>query len=339
MTIKIAINGLGRIGRCLVRAIYECDYKDIELVAVNGSAPIENHIQLLKYDSIHGRFGKEVKASGASELIIDGKKIKLLAERDPAKLPWKDLGVDIVLECTGAFTALEDAAKHITAGAKKVIISAPAKSDNVKTIVYGVNESILTKDDQVISIGSCTTNCLAPIAKILDDAVGIEKGFMTTIHSYTNDQNIVDGAHKDLRRARAAAMSMIPTSTGAAKAIGLVLPNLKGKLDGGAIRVPTPNVSMVDLNFIAKKNTTKEEINQLVTEAAKFSRMKEVLEIVTEPLVSIDFNHNKYSSCFDTTQTKVIGGNMVKVCSWYDNEWAFSLRMLDVAGLISNFNK
>jgi len=339
MTIKIAINGLGRIGRCLVRAIYECDYQDIELVAINGSAPIETNVHLLKYDSIHGRFSKEVKALGTNELIIDGKKVKLLSERDPAKLTWKDLDIDIVLECTGAFTALEDASKHIGAGAKKVIISAPAKSDNVKTIVYGVNDSILTKDDKVISIGSCTTNCLAPIAKILDDTIGIEKGFMTTIHSYTNDQNIVDGTHKDLRRARAAAMSMIPTSTGAAKAIGLVLPNLKGKLDGGAIRVPTPNVSMVDLSFIAGKNTNKDEVNHIITEAAKLSRMKEVLQIITEPLVSIDFNHNGYSSCFDTTQTKVIGGNMVKVCSWYDNEWGFSLRMLDVANLISSFNK
>ena len=334
MTIKVAINGLGRIGRCLVRAIYECNFKDIELVAVNGSAPIETNIHLLKYDSIHGRFSKEVKASGANELIIDGKKVKLLSERDPSKLPWKDLDIDIVLECTGAFTALEDASKHIDAGAKRVIISAPAKSDNVKTIVYGVNESTLTKDDKVISIGSCTTNCLAPIAKILDDTIGIEKGFMTTIHSYTNDQNIVDGTHKDLRRARAAAMSMIPTSTGAAKAIGIVLPNLKGKLDGGAIRVPTPNVSMVDLSFVAKKNTNKEEVNKLVIEAAASGRMKKVLEIITEPLVSIDFNHNQYSSCFDTTQTKVIGGNMVKVCSWYDNEWGFSVRMLDVASLM-----
>lgn len=334
MTIKVAINGLGRIGRCLVRAIYECDYNNIELVAVNGSAPIETHVQLLKYDSIHGRFSREVKANGSNELIIAGKKVKLLSERDPLKLPWKDLGVDIVLECTGAFTALEDASKHIEAGAKKVIISAPAKSDNVKTIVYGVNDDILTKDDHVISIGSCTTNCLAPIAKILDETVGIEKGFMTTVHAYTNDQNIVDGTHKDLRRARAAGLSMIPTSTGAAKAIGLVLPNLKGKLDGGAIRVPTPNVSMVDLNFVAKRPTSKEEINKLITESASQGRMKKVLEIVTEPLVSIDFNHNPYSSCFDTTQTKVIGGNMVKVCSWYDNEWGFSIRMLDVASLM-----
>jgi glyceraldehyde 3-phosphate dehydrogenase len=242
---------------------------------------------------------------------------------------------DLVFECTGAFTSLADASQHIEAGARKVIISAPAKESNVKTIVYGVNDDHLKESDQVISIGSCTTNCLAPIAKILNDSIGIEKGFMTTIHAYTNDQNIVDNAHKDLRRARACAMSMIPTSTGAAKAIGLVLPELKGKLDGVAIRVPTPNVSMVDLNFIAKRNTSIEEVN-LIIRNARQGKMSRALQYVSEPLVSIDFNHSTFSSCFDATQTKVIGENLVKVCSWYDNEWAFSVRMLDVARLMMN---
>ena len=333
MVTRIAINGLGRIGRCVARAIFENpEYQNIELVAVNGSAPIETQKHLLKYDSIHGRFSKSVEIEG-SDLVIDGKKVKLISQRDPKKLPWKDLKIDIVLECTGAFTKQADAAQHIEAGAKKVIISAPAKEDSVKTIVFGVNDEALSSQDTVISVGSCTTNCLAPVAKALNDTIGIEKGFMTTIHAYTNDQNIVDNAHKDLRRARACAMSMIPTSTGAAKAIGLVLPELKGKLDGGAIRVPTANVSMVDLNFIAKRETTAAEVNEAVKKAAA-GKMKRVLQIVDEPLVSIDFNHSPYSSCFDTTQTKVLGGNMVKVASWYDNEWAFSLRMLDVAGSI-----
>jgi glyceraldehyde 3-phosphate dehydrogenase len=333
MTIRIAINGLGRIGRCVTRAIFEdARYSNIELVAVNGPAPIETQVHLLKYDSIHGRFSKSVEAAEGS-LIIDGKLVKLFGERDPKKLPWGDLKIDVVLECTGAFTKYDDAAQHIIAGAKKVILSAPAKEDSVRTIVFGVNDEMLQEDDKVISVGSCTTNCLAPIAKALNDAVGIEKGFMTTIHAYTNDQNVVDNSHKDLRRARACAMSMIPTSTGAAKALGLVLPELKGKLDGGAVRVPTANVSMVDLNFIAKKDTTKEEINDAMRKAAT-GRMKNILQIVEEPLVSIDFNHNSYSSCFDTTQTKVIGGNMVKVASWYDNEWGFSQRMLDVASII-----
>ena len=333
MTIRIAINGLGRIGRCVTRAIFEdARYSNIELVAVNGPAPIETQVHLLKYDSIHGRFSKSVEAAEGS-LIIDGKMVKLFGERDPKKLPWGDLKIDVVLECTGAFTKYDDAAQHIIAGAKKVILSAPAKEDSVRTIVFGVNDEMLQEDDKVVSVGSCTTNCLAPIAKALNDAVGIEKGFMTTIHAYTNDQNIVDNSHKDLRRARACAMSMIPTSTGAAKALGLVLPELKGKLDGGAVRVPTANVSMVDLNFIAKKDTTKEEINDAMRKAA-MGKMKNILQIVEEPLVSIDFNHNSYSSCFDTTQTKVIGGNMVKVASWYDNEWGFSQRMLDVASII-----
>jgi len=333
MTIRIAVNGLGRIGRCVTRAIFEdARYSNIELVAVNGPAPIETQVHLLKYDSIHGRFSKSVEAAEGS-LIIDGKLVKLFGERDPKKLPWGDLKIDVVLECTGAFTKYDDAAQHIIAGAKKVILSAPAKEDSVRTIVFGVNDEMLQEDDKVVSVGSCTTNCLAPIAKALNDAVGIEKGFMTTIHAYTNDQNVVDNSHKDLRRARACAMSMIPTSTGAAKALGLVLPELKGKLDGGAVRVPTANVSMVDLNFIAKKDTTKEEINDAMRKAA-MGKMKNILQIIEEPLVSIDFNHNSFSSCFDTTQTKVIGGNMVKVASWYDNEWGFSQRMLDVASII-----
>jgi glyceraldehyde 3-phosphate dehydrogenase len=338
MTIRIAINGFGRIGRCIARAIYETENTDIELVAINGPAPIETQIHLLKYDSIHGRFNKEVKAEGTNIIVIDGKKVQLFGERDPLKLDWKALNVDIVMECTGAFTDLESASKHIAAGAKKVIISAPAKSSDVKTIIYGVNDQNIVDGDKVISIGSCTTNCLAPIAKILNDKIGIEKGFMTTTHAYTNDQNIVDGSHKDLRRARAAAMSMIPTSTGAAKAIGLVLPELLGKLDGGAIRVPTANVSMVELNFIAKKNTSKAEINQIIQDAiSNNTKTARVLQFVDEPLVSIDFNHTEFSSCFDSTQTKVIGDNLVKVCSWYDNEWAFSIRMLDVAKLMVNY--
>lgn len=333
MTIRVAINGLGRIGRCVARAIFEDPkYANIELVAVNGSAPIETQKHLLKYDSIHGRFSKSVEI-GENALVINGKNVKLIAERDPKKLPWAELKIDVVFECTGAFTQYKDAYQHIEAGAKKVLISAPAKEDSVKTIIYGVNDEALTANDKVVSVGSCTTNCLAPIAKALNDAIGIEKGFMTTIHAYTNDQNVVDNAHKDLRRARACAMSMIPTSTGAAKAIGLVLPELKGKLDGGAVRVPTANVSMVDLNFIAKRDTTKEEVIDAVKKAAS-GKMKSVLQVVEEPLVSIDFNHTAFSSSFDASLTKVMGGNFVKVAAWYDNEWAFSLRMLDVAQVL-----
>jgi glyceraldehyde 3-phosphate dehydrogenase len=336
MATRIAINGFGRIGRCIARAIFENNLKDIELVAINGPAPIETQVQLLKYDSIHGRFNKEVKFEGENTIIIDGKKVTLFRERDPIKVNWGSLDIDIVMECTGIFTNLDSAQKHIQMGAKKVIISAPTKSfEDIKTIIYGVNDQNLTKDDKIISIGSCTTNCLAPLAKILNDSIGIKKGFMTTIHSYTNDQNIVDGSHKDLRRARAAAMSMIPTSTGAAKAIGLVLPELKGKLDGGAIRVPTANVSMVDLNFISNKKTSINEVNKIIKDAiSKDNTTFRVIKFVDEPLVSIDFNHTTYSSCFDSTQTKVIGDDFVKICSWYDNEWAFSIRMLDIASLV-----
>jgi glyceraldehyde 3-phosphate dehydrogenase len=332
MTIRIAVNGPGRIGRSIVRAIYEENFNDVELVAINSSAPLETLAHLLRYDSVHGRFNYPVEIKN-QKLFVNNKEVIICNQRDPKKLPWKETNIDLVFECTGAFTSLEDASKHIESGAKKVIISAPAKEPNVKTIIYGVNDNTLTSQDSVISIGSCTTNCLAPIAKILNDTIGIQKGFMTTIHAYTNDQNIVDNAHKDLRRARACAMSMIPTSTGAAKAIGLVLPELKGKLDGVAIRVPTPNVSMVDLNFIANKNTSTSEVNSIIRDAIK-GNMSRALQYVDEPLVSIDFNHNSFSSCFDATQTKVIGENLVKVCSWYDNEWAFSVRMLDVARLM-----
>ncbi len=332
---KVAINGLGRIGRCLVRAIFENpEFKHIELVAINGTTTLETQIHLLKYDSIHGRFSKEVTSNKVGDLVIDGKKIKLFGTKNPEELPWKELGIDVVLEATGAFTNRDGAYKHLKSGAKKVLISAPAKGDDVKTIVYGVNDETINKDDDIISVGSCTTNCLAPIAKILDETIGIQKGFMTTIHAYTNDQNIVDNAHQDLRRARAAGMSMIPTSTGAAKAVGLVLPNLKGKLDGGAVRVPVANVSMVDLNFISKKDTTVDEVNKILENATKDPKMARILEIVKDPLVSVDFNHSPYSSNFDTTQTKVIMGNLVKVVAWYDNEWGFSLRMLDVVNLL-----
>ena len=332
MTIRIAVNGPGRIGRSIVRAIYEENFNDVELVAINSSAPLETLAHLLRYDSVHGRFNYAVEIKN-QKLFVNNKEVIICNQRDPKKLPWKEMNIDLVFECTGAFTSLEDATMHIESGAKKVIISAPAKEPNVKTIIYGVNDNTLTSQDSVISIGSCTTNCLAPIAKILNDTIGIQKGFMTTIHAYTNDQNIVDNAHKDLRRARACAMSMIPTSTGAAKAIGLVLPELKGKLDGVAIRVPTPNVSMVDLNFIANNNTSIAQINSIIANSRTGS-MARVLQYVDEPLVSIDFNHNSFSSCFDATQTKVIGENLVKVCSWYDNEWAFSVRMLDVARLM-----
>ena len=332
MTIRIAINGPGRIGRSIIRAIHEEKYHDLEIVAINSSADINTLKHLLKYDSVHGQFNCDVEIKN-NKLFVGQKEIILCNDRDPKKLPWKSLNIDLVFECTGAFTSLSDASLHLGSGAKKVIISAPAKEPSVKTIVYGVNENQLTDQDDVISIGSCTTNCLAPIAKILNDQLGIEKGFMTTIHAYTNDQNIVDNAHKDLRRARACAMSMIPTSTGAAKAIGLVLPELKGKLDGVAIRVPTPNVSMIDLNFIAKRKTSEEEVNNLILNSLS-GNLKKVIRYVDEPLVSIDFNHSSFSSCFDATQTKVIGDNLVKVCSWYDNEWAFSVRMLDIARLM-----
>ncbi len=332
MTIKIGINGLGRIGRCVARAIYETNAKDIELVAVNGPAPVETHVHLLKYDSVHGRFPFEVKADG-DNLMIAGKTVKLLRHKDPKQIPWKELGVDIVLECTGKFNKRDEAAQHLETGARKVLVSAPAEGADA-TIVYGVNNDTLKPEHQVISVGSCTTNGLAPLVKVLNDAIGIESGFMTTIHSYTGDQNIVDGSHKDLRRARAAALSMIPTSTGAAKTIGLILPELKGKLDGISVRVPTANVSLIDFCFTAKRDTSKEEINAAL-KAAAAGPLKGVLDVSSEPLVSIDYTHTTASSNADLTGTFVTGTRLCRVASWYDNEWAFSCRMLDVARLLA----
>ncbi|MDX1975391.1 MAG: type I glyceraldehyde-3-phosphate dehydrogenase [Rickettsiales bacterium] len=330
MTLRVGINGLGRIGRCVARAIYETNAKDIELVAVNGPAAIDTHVHLLKYDSVHGRFPFDVSADG-DDLIISGKKVKLTREKDPTKLGWDKLGVDLVLECTGKFNKKADAAQHLASGAKRVLISAPADEVDA-TIVYGVNNQALKKEHQVASVGSCTTNGLAPVVKVLHEAIGIEAGFMTTIHSYTGDQNIVDGSHKDLRRARAAALSMIPTSTGAAKTIGLIIPELKGKLDGVSIRVPTPNVSMIDLTFTAARDTSKDEINKALTIAAQ-GALKGVLDVSTAPLVSIDYTHTTASSTADLTGTYVTGGRLCRVAAWYDNEWAFSCRMLDVARL------
>lgn len=328
---RIAINGLGRIGRLVFRAVYETGRNDVELVAVNGPAATEAHAHLLQYDSVHGRFNREVKADG-EHLVVDGQRIPVFHEKDPLKMDWKSAGADIVLECTGKFTKRDSAAQHLQAGAKRVLISAPA-NDADATIVYGVNNATLKPEHTVISVGSCTTNGLAPLAKVLNDTVGIESGFMTTIHAYTGDQNIHDGSHKDMRRARAAALSMVPTSTGAAKALGLVIPELKGKLDGVAIRVPTPNVSLVDLTFQASRDTSAEEINSALKAAAN-GPLKGVLAVNEAPLVSIDFNHHPASSVADLTQTQLVGKRLVRVAAWYDNEWAFSLRMLDVAALV-----
>lgn len=326
--IRIAINGLGRIGRCVLRAVVEQNYQGIEIVAVNGPASTETHEHLIRYDSVHGTFRGVLKTDGDT-MTIGTHTFPVYHERDPKNIPWKKHDVDVVLECTGIFTDSKGAALHLEAGAKKVLISAPAK-DAVPTVVYGVNHTSLTKEDHVASIGSCTTNCLAPIAKVLNDAFGIESGFMTTIHSYTGDQNIVDSNHKDLRRARAAALSMVPTSTGAAKALGLVLPELAGKLNGTAIRVPTPNVSLVDLCFNAEKDVTKDAINEALKKASE-GVMKGVLAVSSEQLVSIDFNHDPHSSIADITGTFVTGKRFARVASWYDNEWGFSCRMLDVA--------
>lgn len=327
MAVRVAINGFGRIGRLVLRAIVETGRKDITVVGVNDLAPIETNAHLLRYDSVHGRFPHEVKVDG-DRMMMDGQTIKVTALRNPAELPHKDLGVDIALECTGLFTSKEKASAHLTAGAKRVLVSAPADGADI-TVVYGVNHTKLTKDHLVVSNASCTTNCLVPVAKVLHDTVGIEKGFMTTVHSYTNDQPSLDQVHKDLYRARAAALSMIPTSTGAAKAVGLVLPELKGKLDGVSIRVPTPNVSVIDLKIISKRPTSVDEINGAMKRAAA-QELKGVLDIVDAPLVSHDFNHNPASSSFALDQTKVIEGNLVRVMSWYDNEWGFSNRMADV---------
>ena len=328
MVVRVGINGFGRIGRNVLRAIAESGRKDIVVVGINDLGPVETNAHLLRFDSVHGRFPGTVTVDGDT-ISVGGHKIKVTAERDPSKLPWKDLGVDIAMECTGIFTAKDKASAHLTAGAKRVLVSAPADGADA-TIVYGVNHNTLTKDHLVVSNGSCTTNCLAPVAKVLNDLVGIETGFMTTIHAYTGDQPTLDTLHKDLYRGRAAAMSMIPTSTGAAKAIGLVLPELKGKLDGVAIRVPTPNVSVVDLKIVAKRNTDPKEINEAIKRAAE-NELKGVLGYTNAPNVSIDFNHDPHSSTFHMDQTKVMNGNLVRVMSWYDNEWGFSNRMADTA--------
>ena len=332
MTIKVAINGYGRIGRNILRAHYEGGKKhDIEIVAINDLGDSKTNAHLTQYDTAHGKFPGTVKADGDAIVVTtdggSGDRIKVFAERDPAKLPWGSLNVDVVLECTGFFTTKEKAGAHLEGGAKKVIISAPGGKDVDATIVHGVNEGVLKASDTVISNGSCTTNCLAPLVKPLNEKIGIENGLMTTVHSYTNDQVLTDVYHEDLRRARSATMSMIPTKTGAAAAIGLVLPELKGKLDGFAIRVPTINVSVVDLSFVASRDTTVEEVNAIM-KAASENELKGVLDYNTEPLVSHDFNHNPASSTFDATLTKV-SGRLVKVTSWYDNEWGFSNRMLD----------
>jgi glyceraldehyde 3-phosphate dehydrogenase len=331
MTLKVGINGYGRIGRNVLRALYEGDRRaQLQIVAINdlGDAKINAH--LTRYDSVHGRFRGEVKIADDA-LLVSGDRIKVLSERDPAKLPWAGLGVDMVFECTGLFTSKAKASKHLEGGAKKVLISAPGGDDVDATIVYGVNQDVLKASQTVISNASCTTNCLAPLAKVLHDALGIKAGIMTTIHSYTNDQVLTDVYHTDLRRARSATQSMIPTKTGAAAAVGLVLPELRGKLDGFAIRVPTINVSMVDLSFIAARATSVDEVNALMKSAAGRAPLQGIIEYNDAPLVSVDFNHDPHSSVFDATLTKVIEGTLVKVCAWYDNEWGFSNRMLDTA--------
>lgn len=326
MTVKVAINGFGRIGRNVLRAIIESGRTDIEVVAINDLGPVETNAHLMRYDSVHGKFPGTVTVSGDTIDVGRGP-IRVTAIRDPKELPWGD--VDVALECTGLFTSREKAAMHLANGSKRVLVSAPCDNAD-KTIVFGVNDKVLTKDDLVVSNASCTTNCLAPVAHVLHKAFGIEKGYMTTVHSYTGDQPTLDTMHKDLYRGRAAALSMIPTSTGAAKAVGLVLPELKGKLDGSAIRVPTPNVSVVDLKFISAKETTAEDVNAAVKKAAE-GELKGILDFVTAPMVSIDFNHDPHSSNFAADQTKVIGGNMVRILTWYDNEWGFSNRMSDTA--------
>ncbi len=329
MTTKVAINGFGRIGRNVARAILERDDHDLELVSINDLASAKANAMLFQRDSVHGPFSGSVTVDG-DDLVINGKRIKVTAERDPANLPHAANGVDIALECTGFFTDRASCEKHLAAGAKRVLISAPGKNVDL-TVVFGVNHDKLTADHVIVSNASCTTNCLAPFAKVLNDAIGIERGLMTTVHAYTNDQKILDQIHEDPRRARAAAMSMIPTTTGAARAVGEVLPELKGKLDGSAIRVPTPNVSVVDLTFQPKRDTTKEEVNALLKAAAD-GALKGVLAVSDEPLVSIDYNHCPASSTIDSLETSVIDGKLVRVLSWYDNEWGFSNRMVDTAG-------
>ncbi len=335
MAVKVAINGFGRIGRNVLRALYESGRtNEIEIVAINDLGDANTNAHLLRYDTVHGRFGATVEVDG-DYMVVNGDKIKVLAQRDPAQLPWGELGVDVVMECTGFFASSEKASAHIAGGAKKVVVSQPAGND-VKTIVYGVNHNILTADDQIISNASCTTNCLAPLVKPLHEGIGVESGLMTTVHAYTNDQVLTDVYHSDLRRARSATQSMIPTKTGAAAAVGLVLPELNGKLDGFSMRVPTINVSMVDLTFTASRATTVEEVNSLL-KAASEGELKGVLGYTSEPLVSMDFNHDPASSTYDESMTKVgANGTLVKVCSWYDNEWGFSNRMLDTTLALMN---
>jgi glyceraldehyde 3-phosphate dehydrogenase len=332
MAVKVAINGFGRIGRLVLRALAENGRSDLQVVGINDLGPVKANAHLLKHDSVHGTYPHAV-TTGDDWMDVGRGRIKVTAERDPAKLPWKELGVDIVMECTGIFTKREQAAKHLEAGARKVLVSAPADGVDL-TVVYGVNHDKLKPEHTIVSNASCTTNCLAPVAFVMHESFGIAKGYMTTIHSYTGDQGTVDTLHKDLRRARAAAINMIPTSTGAAKAVGLVMPELKGKLDGTSIRVPTPNVSVIDFKFVAKRDVTVEEVNKAVL-AASAGRFKGILETTDEELVSSDFNHNPASSTFDLTQTQVVEGNLVRVLSWYDNEWGFSNRMSDTAAAMA----
>ena len=329
MAVRVAINGFGRIGRLVARAIFDLGRKDVEVVVINDLADLNTNAHLFKYDSVHGRYPGTVEASD-SALIIDGQEVKVVQQPDPSKLPWGDMGIDVAMECSGRFTKRDAAAQHLAAGAKKVLISAPGTDEDI-TVVYGVNHDQLTADHKIVSNASCTTNCLAPVASVLHNAIGIERGFMTTIHSYTGDQRIVDTLHSDLHRARAAAMSIIPTSTGAARAVGKVLPDLKGKLDGVALRIPTPNVSLVDFKFVAKKATSPEQIADIIKEASETNALKGVLGWYDEPLVSTDFNHDPHSSIFAVNESKVIDGTFVRVMTWYDNEWGFSCRMADTA--------
>jgi glyceraldehyde 3-phosphate dehydrogenase len=333
MATRVAINGFGRIGRLVARAILEKQDSGLELVAINDLADAKSNAMLFKRDSVHGAYPGEVHAEG-NDLIIDGRRVKVTAEREPGKLPHGENGVDIALECTGFFTDRDKAGAHLTAGAKRVLISAPAKGVDL-TVVYGVNHDKLTAEHTIVSNASCTTNCLAPVAKVLNDSVGIERGLMTTIHAYTNDQKILDQIHPDMRRARAAAMSIIPTTTGAARAVGEVLPELKGKLDGSAVRVPTPNVSLVDLTFTPNRDTSVEEVNGILKAASESGPLKGILAYTDEPLVSIDLNHNPASSTVDSLETAVLEGKLVRVVSWYDNEWGFSNRMVDTAGAMA----
>jgi glyceraldehyde 3-phosphate dehydrogenase len=329
MAVKVAISGFGRIGRNILRAIAESKRDDLQVVAINDLGSAKDNAHLFKYDSVHGTYHGTVAVDGDQMDVGLAAPVRVLAERDPSKLPWGDMGVDIVMECTGIFTDKDKASAHLDAGAKRVLVSAPASGADL-TVVYGVNHDKLTGDHKVVSNASCTTNCLAPVAKVVNDLCGLQQGFMTTIHAYTSDQRLQDQAHKDMRRARAAALSMIPTSTGAAKAVGLVLPELNGRLDGTAIRVPTPNVSVVDLKFLPGRETSVEEVNEAMKKAAA-GPLKGVLSVTDEPLVSIDFNHSPYSSNFDLTQTQIVDGKLVRVLSWYDNEWGFSNRMSDTA--------